>query len=214
MINQPTDTQCFRLAKASAPPLALARARALLLQKLTQHGPSVLRTFLYEHWIACPQGAWLSQLQDDVKLIALYVPSVQDFLSTHEPVHDLLESLRVDPTWWPRQTRAADKAFQKALDDWAKKRQAPASELPLPLDEPSGPIHPVPLTEPRPFACHQCHSTFVLRKHLGVHLCPCTWPFCHLPATLLSMCTVTAATDGMVQFVRYSSILSIPGAAF
>ena len=130
----------------------------------------MLRTFLYEHWIACPQGAWLSQLQDDVKLIALYVPSVQDFLSVREPVNDLLESLRADPTWWPRQARAADKAFQKAIDDWAINRQTRTPALPLPSVEPVGLAPPVPSTDPRPFACHQCRATFALRKHLGVHL--------------------------------------------
>ncbi|OLP91896.1 hypothetical protein AK812_SmicGene26343 [Symbiodinium microadriaticum] len=171
----------LRLAKAAAPPLALARAGALLLQKLTQHGPAVLRTFLYEHWIACPQGAWLSQLQDDVKLIALYVPSVQDFLSVREPVNDLLESLRADPTWWPRQARAADKAFQKAIDDWAINRPSPVTNAEPPL----------------PFASI---SAFTLLVHTAS---------CRLPAILLSMCAVTAATVGMDQSDKCSNILSI-----
>ncbi|CAE7878516.1 PETs, partial [Symbiodinium microadriaticum] len=108
---------------AAAPPLAVARARALFLQKLTLHGPSVIRTFLYEHWIACPQGAWLSQLTDDVKLITLYVPAIQGMVSEGAAVHDLLDSFEADPTWWPKQTKRAERAFQKALDDWATQRQ-------------------------------------------------------------------------------------------
>ena len=154
-------------ARAAAPPLALARARALLLQKLTQHGPAVLRTFLYEHWIACPHGAWLSQLHDDVKLIMLYLPKVRGLLSLHDPVHDLLESLQTDPTWWPRQARAAEKAFLKAIGDWSLRRSDSATAQPPPAEDPAPPARDL---GPRPFACHKCAAAFPLRKHLGVHL--------------------------------------------
>ena len=153
-------------ARAAAPPLALARARALLLQKLTQHGPSILRTLLYEHWIACPQGAWLSQLQDDVKLITLYVPKVRGLLSTSDPIHDLLSSLQTDPTWWSRQTKAAEKAFIKALEAWSEQQSETTDQPPQSI----APAVPAPASEPHPYACHKCDATFPLRKHLGVHL--------------------------------------------
>ena len=160
--------EVLRISKAAAPPLAVARARALFLQKLTLHGPSVIRTFLYEHWIACPQGAWLSQLTDDVKLITLYVPAIQGMVSEGAAVHDLLDSFEADPTWWPKQTKRAERAFQKALDDWATQRQnAVVASESCPVEtctEP--PPQPVPL----PFACHACNASFPLRKHLGVHL--------------------------------------------
>ena len=155
-------------ARAAAPPLALARARALLLQKLTQHGPSVLRTLLYEHWIACPQGAWLSQLHDDVKLITLYVPKVQGprLLSSQDPIHDLLSSLQTDPTWWSRQAKAAEKAFIVALETWSAQQSDPQAATP----QPAATTLPDLVVDPRPFACHCCNAAFPLRKHLGVHL--------------------------------------------
>ncbi|CAE7805943.1 unnamed protein product [Symbiodinium microadriaticum] len=154
-------------ARAAAPPLALARARALLLQKLTQHGPAVLRTFLYDHWIACPLGAWLSQLHEDVKLITLYLPKVRGLLSSHDPVHDILDSLQTDPTWWPRQARAAEKAFLTAVSDWSLRHSDSATAQLPPVEDH---VPPTPDLGSRPFACHQCDAAFPLRKHLGVHL--------------------------------------------
>ena len=59
-------------ARAPAPPLALAEARASFLRRLTSKGPSMLAQLLFDHWVTHPGSSWLAQLSFDV--CADYLP--------------------------------------------------------------------------------------------------------------------------------------------
>ena len=149
----------LHLAQAPSPPLALAKARAALLFKLTRAGPPSLGYLLFAHWRWAPRTAWLSQLEGDYKVVAAFVPEIRGFLSSTAPVDAILESLSEEPSWWLRQVRKACRVFHDDIERWHL--QGPA-HLPT----------PTPTTQPqsRPYSCHVCSASFILRKHLGVHL--------------------------------------------
>ena len=146
-------------ARAPSPPLALAKARAAFMKRLSMRGPSLLGRLLYDHWATFPANSWLGQLQGDVKQVLLYVPEVSGVLGCGDPVPNLLDAYLEDPSWWPKQVTKAVKAFQADLRRW--KESGPAQPL-VSLAPPT----PVEL----PYRCAECGAAFPLRKHLGVHL--------------------------------------------
>ena len=148
----------LRAAKAPAPPLAMAQARADFLRKLTQKGPGLLSRLLYDHWALCPKTSWLEQLVGDVQQVALYVPDIRALLQSGSEVLGLLDSFLEDPCWWSKQVRKAIAAFSKDLDKWQQIRIV-GSSTPSPA-----------VNEERPYSCSRCSATFKLRKHLCVHL--------------------------------------------
>ncbi|CAE7883540.1 hypothetical protein AK812_SmicGene281 [Symbiodinium microadriaticum] len=164
LLRRPSKTRnehsysVLRAAKAPAPPLAMAKARADFLCKLTQSGPGLLSRLLYDHWALCPKTSWLEQLTGDVQQIALYVPDVRALLPLGTEVQGLLDSFLEDPRWWSRQVRKAIAAFSTDLDKWHQLRIDGSPAL-SPAE-----------TEERPYSCCRCSATFKLRKHLCVHL--------------------------------------------
>ena len=84
----------LHLAQAPSPPLALAKARAALLSKLTRAGPASLGYLLFAHWRWAPRTAWLSQLEGDYKVVAAFVPEIRGFLSPTAPVDAILDLVR------------------------------------------------------------------------------------------------------------------------
>ena len=149
----------LHLAQAPSPPLALAKARAVLLAKLVRSGPSLLGHLLYSHWHHVPRTAWLTQLEGDYKVVATFVPGIRGFLSPSDPVTAIVDSLAEDPSWWLRQVRKACKAFGADLELWHTHGSTVVSVPAQPSD-----------ASERPFACYVCSASFRLRKHLGVHL--------------------------------------------
>ncbi|CAE7216454.1 unnamed protein product [Symbiodinium sp. CCMP2592] len=147
--------QVLLTAQAAAPPLALARARAGFLAKLARTGPSTLAHLLIAHWQQAPRTAWLTQLEEDYHAVVLYLPEVKDLLQS-EPVAAIIASLSEDPKWWFKQTIRAAKVFHEDLVLWSQGSRGGPEELPVAVE--------------RPYACPCCPATFVLRKHLGVHM--------------------------------------------
>ena len=141
------------------PTLALAKARAVLLAKLVQAGPSLLGYLLVMQWQCVPRTAWLSQLEQDYKVVAAFVPQVADLVPSSAPVTAIMDSLAEEPTWWLKQVRKACKVFGADLSLWRAGGSEPRVE-----------IEPVVSTEDLPYTCHVCSASFRLRKHLGVHL--------------------------------------------
>ncbi|CAE7407103.1 unnamed protein product [Symbiodinium microadriaticum] len=148
----------LRVARAPSPPLALAQSRASFLAKLTGAGPGLLARLLFDHWAICPSNSWLEQLKGDVNQVCLYLPHVRAILPSGGEVVAILDSMLEDPTWWPAQVRKAQAVFGRDLEIWNRRRRA-------------GHLASAPAQqEPRPFTCGFCPATFVLRKHLCVHL--------------------------------------------
>ncbi|CAE7041785.1 unnamed protein product [Symbiodinium sp. CCMP2592] len=143
-------------AQAPSPPLALARARAGFLARLTAAGPTVLTYLLYMHWCEHRRSSWLHQLEQDFEAVSLYVPDVANCVPNDQVVPSLLTALVEQPRWWLHQTIKACKEFQRHLERWMDSHDR--SQPP-----PATPVS-------RPYACPYCPSSFALRKHLGVHL--------------------------------------------
>ena len=151
--------QVLFLARAPSPTLALAKARAVLLAKLVQAGPSFLGYLLVMHWQCVPRTAWLSQLEQDYKVVVAFLPQLADLVPPSAPVTAILDSLVEEPTWWLKQVRRACKVFGEDLSRWRADGSASivATAQPVPAED-------------LPYTCHVCTASFRLRKHLGVHL--------------------------------------------
>ena len=161
-------------AAVCTPPLALAKARGSLLQRIMRHGLRALRQLLWLQWEAAPTRSWLGQLVGDLRHVGMYCQGARTVLTAPCPVRALLEAICDDHTWWQRQIRAAIRICLRDLEAW---HNAHAGSTPLPA--PSEPPAPSPdeavAHDPDPdadpcFACPLCDATFPLRKHLGVHL--------------------------------------------
>ena len=153
-------------AKASAPPLALARARASLLTKIFSRGPLLLAAFLVDHFLLHPASSWLQQLKSDVDFVVQYLPSVRNVLPSGAEVASLLEAVGAKPKWWLQTIRKVEKLYQHDLQAWS---DAPASDSAKPTScvrPPDAGAHVMPPA----FICKHCAKAFVLRKHLHLHL--------------------------------------------
>ncbi|CAE7837830.1 tyrP-A [Symbiodinium sp. CCMP2592] len=148
-------------AEAGAPPLALAKARATFLAKVFTKGPAPLAAFLVDHFLLHPSSSWLDQLRADVDFVALYLPSVRAVLPTQREVGCLVEAAQDDPHWWVRTIRKVEKLYLQELQRW---QESQAHDSP--------PEHAASHVTPAeaPFICGTCSKSFVLRKHLHVHL--------------------------------------------
>ncbi|CAE7843419.1 unnamed protein product, partial [Symbiodinium necroappetens] len=93
---QAHNYEVLRVGQASAPPLALAQARAALLAKLYTNGPAALLALLFDHWELHPRTAWMSQFRQDWQCVLQYVPSVKDCISEQDTIPDLLSSYAED----------------------------------------------------------------------------------------------------------------------
>ena len=149
----------LREAGVSSPTLALARARAGFLGRVFQHGPGALLAVLWDHWVTHPSSSWLAQVAADVEHVEQFLPGVSSVLPKSDVVPALLEAYREDVQWWPRQVKAAEKAFAADLEAWADASGESRDAVAEPV-----------LSASRPFTCYLCQSSFVLRKHLHVHL--------------------------------------------
>ena len=147
--------QVLHAAKAVAPTLALAHARAAFLSKLFRKGPKVLLTLLHDHWRAHPASSWLQQLLGDVHNVAQYRSTLGQVLPAGAEVESLLEATAEEPNWWLKQVQHAEKQFLADLDKWAST---------------SRPREVAPTTGHGDFGCWKCEASFPLRKHLHVHL--------------------------------------------
>ncbi|CAE7858340.1 hypothetical protein AK812_SmicGene10636 [Symbiodinium microadriaticum] len=96
--DRPHSLEILRHAGATSPLLALAKARAVFLARLLEHGPGALLHLLHVHWRRRPSNSWLQQLIQDIKAVALY-----------------------DPGWWISKVRAAIKAYAADLHEWASR---------------------------------------------------------------------------------------------
>ena len=94
-------------AQAPSPPLALAYARAVFLQRHVTTGPSEVFQLLQVHWETDPEASWLHQLLRDIRIVQLYVPAVQVLQGTSCPIRSLLDSLDERPGWWVQCVRRA-----------------------------------------------------------------------------------------------------------
>ena len=142
------------MAKAAAPPLALAKTRAAFLKQISVHGPPMLRALLYDHWADHAPCSWLAQLQADVRCVSQYLPGLGELLPSGSEVECLLEAVADSPSWWFQKVQAAEKVFQHDLSAW--------------LHQP-GQIVTEDTAEDRPFRCGLCPCSFALRKHLHAH---------------------------------------------
>ena len=147
--------QVLHYAKAVAPTLALAHARAAFLSKLFRKGPRVLLTLFFDHWTAHPASSWLQQLQGDVLNVVQYVPTLAHFLPAGSEVASLLDAMSDSPSWWLKQVIQAEKVFLADVAAWISR---PAARV---VD---------PSREPDAFTCWECGAAFPVRKHLHVHL--------------------------------------------
>ena len=166
--KQPHSLEVLKAAQAPSPPLALAKTRAAFLRQLTLNGPAVLRKLLFDHWCIHPRSSWPQQLVADYKLVSAYTPTVDNLLPAADHkgiVCSLLTVYLEDPHWWFRKVCGALRAFQ---DDVQRATQAPL--VPLSGRREEAPPRPGDEAQTdRPFACHLCPASFVLRKHLCVH---------------------------------------------
>ncbi|CAE7432948.1 unnamed protein product [Symbiodinium sp. CCMP2456] len=158
----------LEVAQAPSPPLALAVARARFLEKLTVHGPAVLRAVLFEHWLKHRRSSWLAQVEGDIKLVLQYLPDLSPLLDGDRALHQLLEAIQEEPSWWVRKTKAAVAMFLGDLKPWRDLRlgKEPAeitANFPHREVESAG-------VDDQSFHCHLCRAAFRLRKHLGAHL--------------------------------------------
>ena len=162
LLNKLHSYDVLRHAAACTPILALAKARASFLARLSKHGPQVLRHLLWLQWEASPEKSWLGQLVGDIQHVAQYCDGAKVLLSSSKPLHALLAAMSEEPTWWLRQIRAAIRICLEDLDNWQPSAAADAPGL----DDAGGP-EGVPSPA---FPCPFCEASFPLRKHLGVHL--------------------------------------------
>ena len=146
-------------ADASPPPLALAKARASFLARLTNGGSQILRRMLYEHWCLHPSSSWLSQLELDAEAVCLYRPGALAPLRGQGVVEGLLDALNQDPKWWLGQVKQAEKAARRELEKWRLWRSQGLCVRPVSKEIGAD-----------DFVCHVCGEGFKLRKHLGAHL--------------------------------------------
>ena len=149
--------EVLRCAQAPHPALALATARASCLRKLFDVGPYPLVALLWDHWRVRSQGAWLSQLEEDVRHVAVYCPNVLNCLGSPPYTPALLEAFSSEPSWWPSQVKSAIVHFLKDLDKWKESRH-------------TAPTRPLREVDHTAFACYLCSRAFPLRKHLHAHL--------------------------------------------
>ena len=150
--------EVLRRAQAPHPALALAQARAQCLRKLFTVGPAALLALLWDHWQLRRSNAWLAQLDEDVRYVAVYCPNVLNCLGTAPYVPALLDSFASEPSWWPSQVKSAIKQFLQDLDKWKESQHL------LPH---RGVVTAAASAE---YACYLCQSVFPLRKHLHAHL--------------------------------------------
>ena len=154
---------CLRVlheAHALSPPLALAHARAGFIRRLAQHDPCELFGLLWDHWVLHPSTSWFRQIREDIEQVAIYVPQLCQLLSSADPISSLLEAVASDPSWWPRQVKAAELAFFADLTRWFNERLLGATSAPRKAADDGN----------RPYACYLCDAAFPLRKHLHTHL--------------------------------------------
>ncbi|CAE7236785.1 unnamed protein product [Symbiodinium sp. CCMP2592] len=85
--------------QAPSPPLALARARASFLARLSAAGPTVLTYLLYAHWSCHKRSSWLHQLEQDFEAVCLYVPDVANCVPKDNVVPAILAALVEQPRW-------------------------------------------------------------------------------------------------------------------
>ena len=159
--DRPHSLEILRHAGATSPLLALAKARAVFLARLLEHGPGALLHLLHVHWRRRPSNSWLQQLIQDIKAVALYVPAAGLLLQNCCPVSALVEVLQQDPGWWISKVRAAIKAYAADLHEWASRRANVGSNPAMPS--------PVSSETARPFRCRWCSASFVLHKHVALH---------------------------------------------
>ena len=151
-------------AGATSPLLALAQARATLLSRLLKFGPGELLHLLYVHWVERPRDSWLQHIVLDLRAVSVYSPSASHLLQQPCPVWSFLETLQIEPTWWPRQIKLAVRGFASDLSRWHLAHSADgavASSISADLGAASAPE--------RPFQCRWCSRTFLLHKHVAVH---------------------------------------------
>ena len=153
----PHAYETLRAARAPAPPLAQAYARATFLQRHILKGPAVLMHLLQLHWEMDPARSWLAQLQRDLETVCLYLPTVRPFLQEGCSVRAILASLQEQPGWWVKCVRQAQAAFQAYLDVWFKQASAPTQ--PVDLQPAFG-----------GFKCPHCSAQFGLRRYLASHM--------------------------------------------
>ncbi|OLP95114.1 hypothetical protein AK812_SmicGene22806 [Symbiodinium microadriaticum] len=126
LLNKLHSYDVLRHAAACTPILALAKARASFLARLSKHGPQVLRHLLWLQWEASPEKSWLGQLVGDIQHVAQYCDGAKVLLSSSKPLHALLAAMSEEPTWWLRQIRAAIRICLEDLDNWQPSAAADA----------------------------------------------------------------------------------------
>ena len=156
----PHAYRALHTAQAAFPPLALAHARGVLLKRLCTRGPQTVMRLLLCHWEIAPKASWLGHFLADIQLVAQFVPAADVLLGEACAIRALLDAIVGDPAWWPNTVKKAMRQCISDLAAWVEREDLRACAFQ------AVPVAP----EPRPFACHMCDASFVLRKHLGTHL--------------------------------------------
>ena len=155
--HQKHSYDVLALARAPSPLLAMAQARASLLQRILSSGPASLAYLLRLHWAEAPLRSWLGQFIWDIRAVSPYSYLAKNMLQAKEPVKELLAAFEEDSHWWGRTVKKACEAFHKDLLAW--------QEAGRPMTEPAAPTQ-----AEGGFSCPLCNAAFRLRKHLGVHM--------------------------------------------
>ena len=144
----------LRDAQAPPPPLALAHARAALLQRLVTVGPALPLRLMQVEWELSPHDSWLQQIAMDVNLVAKYVPAAHFVQEAACPVRAVFETFVDQPHWWVRCVKQACKRYHDELNLWS---QGKVCALPT-------------VEEPKSHPCAYCGAQFTLRRYLATHM--------------------------------------------
>ena len=148
--------ESLAIGGAVSPPLALALARAVFLQRHVLAGPVELLLFLQRHWELAGKASWLHQLNTHVTIVAGLVPGERVLQSSANTVRAVLDSMHDMPGWWVRCVKAAHRKYAEDLHDWVHREVSAPPLAPSFVDA--------------PFECQYCRERFTLRRYLCSHL--------------------------------------------
>ena len=150
--TKPHSYQVLYVSKAPPPHLFVALQRAALLVRIISGGFTAVLHMLQLEWEAARDKSWLSQLVEDIRVVAQWVQTACNLQHTGWPLHALCQQVEANPQWWLSVVRQAIKAYAADIVRW--------HALPRVIAVPDG----------GSFKCHVCHDTFAQRSFLTIHL--------------------------------------------
>ena len=150
--GKPHSFQVLFVSKAPPPHLFLALQRAALLSRLISRQLLPVLHMLQLEWEAASHESWLTQVVNDIKAVAEWIPAARRLSQSNAPIQELCAQIGACPAWWSLLIRQACKCYAADIIKW---RQQPR-------------IIAVP--DGGAFQCHICGDSFAQRSFLAVHL--------------------------------------------